>query len=104
MGLNALCEARRGSLGPARSADATPGLGWSGRLTVARVLEALDALPAQGSVELVAHPGETSAALEARYRWGYDWSGETDALCAPELAEGLAARGFELTRFTAMAA
>ena len=46
----------------------------------------------QGVTELVTHPG----AGVSGYAWGYDWEGETRALCDPRLPEELAVRGITL--------
>lgn len=104
LGLNVLQRGRRASLDGLRSADSTPGLAESGHLTVQAIRRALDTVPAGAVAELVAHPGVTTPALEARYDWGYDWSGETDALTDPELRAAILDDGFELRRFTDLAA
>lgn len=48
----------------------------------------------EGVTELVTHPGVDVSG----YAWGYDWDGETRALCEPKLTEELARRG--ITRAT----
>lgn len=104
VGLNALGRLRRRSLRPLRSADVTPALGESGHLSAARIESALAGVPCGAVAELVAHPGVTTPALQARYDWGYDWSGETAALRSPELRRSLERDGFELRRFPDLAA
>ncbi|HEX7153970.1 MAG TPA: ChbG/HpnK family deacetylase [Thermoanaerobaculia bacterium] len=42
--------------------------------------------------ELVTHPGVGVSG----YQWGYDWEGETRALCDPRLREEIAQRGIRL--------
>ena len=103
-GLNALQRVRRASLSPLRSPDATPALGHSGHLTTDRILRGLGADRSGGVVELVAHPGVTSPSLSERYRWGYDWSGETDALVDPGLRTSLEREGYSLRTFADLAA
>jgi predicted glycoside hydrolase/deacetylase ChbG (UPF0249 family) len=104
LGLNVLQRARRAGLDGLRSADSTPALAESGRLTVQAIRRALGTVPAGSVAELVTHPGVTTPALEARYDWGYDWSGETDALTAPDLRAAILDDGFELCHFTHLAA
>lgn len=103
-GLNALARVRRPSLGPLRSADVTPALGVSGHLTVERIVRGLARVPRGAVAELVVHPGVTTPALQSRYDWGYDWSGETAALRDPELRRALERDGFDLRRFADLAA
>jgi predicted glycoside hydrolase/deacetylase ChbG (UPF0249 family) len=47
----------------------------------------------EGVTELVTHPGVGVSG----YAWGYEWDGETRALCDPRLREELAQRGITLT-------
>ena len=104
VGMNTLQGIRRSSLGTLRAPDATPALGLSGHLTTDAILAALHDAP-QGSIsELVTHPGVTTPSLEDRYRWGYDWSGETAALTDPTLRETLHGSGFALHSFSGVAA
>lgn len=99
LGVNVLRRLRRPTLGGLRSADVTPALGESGRLTPDTVARRLRRVPPGALAELVAHPGVSTPALRARYDWGYDWSGETATLCEPELRRSLERDGFELRRF-----
>ena len=104
-GLNVLQTVRRASLQPLRSPDSTPALGHSGHLSTDRILRGLSTEKAGGGVaELVAHPGVTSRSLQGRYRWGYDWSGETAALTDPELRTSLEREGYSLCTFADLAA
>jgi predicted glycoside hydrolase/deacetylase ChbG (UPF0249 family) len=104
LGLNLLRVGRRLSLGRLKSADVTPALARSGHLTAPRIARELALVPRDAIAELVVHPGVTTAALQERYDWGYDWSGETTALTDPGLRDAIAAGGFELHRFADMAA
>jgi predicted glycoside hydrolase/deacetylase ChbG (UPF0249 family) len=102
-GLNVLQSwRRRGGPGAPRSPDLTPALGFAGHLSAERILRALQHAPTGAIAELVTHPGVTSPELEARYRWGFDWSGESDALTDPELKLALQNAGFRLTTFSAL--
>jgi hypothetical protein len=103
-GLNVLQRVRRRALGPLRAADATPALGLSGHLTVAAIVTGLATVPAGALAELVAHPGFTTPALQGRYDWGYDWTGETEALRDPELRLAVERAGFALRGFRPAAA
>ena len=103
-GLNVLQRVRRSSVSPLRTPDWTPALGHSGHLTTDRILRGLRASRHRGIMELVAHPGVTSETLPQRYRWGYDWIGETEALTDPELRTSLEREGYSLRTFSDLAA
>jgi len=77
----------------------TVGLHAAGRLDAAALRGILRALP-DGVHELVTHPGRTTPALRARYRWDYRWTEETEALCGIAPAE-LAALGVSVEAFAA---
>ena len=49
------------------------------------------------------HPGVQSPELEASYRWGFDWDGETATLTDPDLRAALEDAGFRLTTFAELA-
>lgn len=102
-GMNVLQRRRRRELSIGRSPDATPALGFAGHLTADRILRDLDLIPAGLVSELVTHPGVQSPELEASYRWGFDWDGETAALTDPTLRASLEAAGFRLTTFAELA-
>lgn len=103
-GANALERFRRASLGSLRAPGSTPALGLSGHLTTDGILSGLSLVPSGSVAELVTHPGITTTALKDRYRWGYDWTGETAALNDPELREALQRAGFVLSSFSGLAA
>ena len=103
-GLNGLRRLRRTALAPLRSADTTPALGESGHLTIERILRGLARVPTGAVAELVTHPGVTTPALQSRYDWGYDWTGETAALSDPALRRTIEDQGFDLRRFADLAA
>jgi predicted glycoside hydrolase/deacetylase ChbG (UPF0249 family) len=102
--LRALARRCRRRMPPAVAAlDGTVGLADAGHLTRER-LRAVLAGGWRGRCELVCHPGEGDAALAARYRWGYAWDAEREALCDPALPALLAGQGIELTSFSRLAA
>ena len=50
-----------------------------------------------GDLELCVHPGVNTPALEQRYAsWQFDWTGERDALLAPQFRLAVAEAGYEL--------
>lgn len=73
---------------------ATVGLDVAGHLGREKLLHILRRLPT-GVHELVVHPGVEDPELRARYTWGYDWSGELEALCSP-LGDELQRLGIQL--------
>jgi hopanoid biosynthesis associated protein HpnK len=83
--------------------DQTLGIAEAGRLTSER-LRRLVLATGEGTAELVCHPGADDPALAERYRWGYDWDRETQALCGPAVRDALRAAGVELTTFRRLAA
>lgn len=60
------------------------GLIESGRLRERRLSVILGNL-APGTSELVCHPGVGTADLAVRYKWGYDWQSELNALTNPAI-------------------
>jgi predicted glycoside hydrolase/deacetylase ChbG (UPF0249 family) len=100
--LRALARRGRRRLPPGvRALDATVGLLAAGRLTGERLRALVPRLA--GTCELVCHPGRGDVELGARYRWGYAWDAEREALCDPGLAEMLRGAGVELTSFSRLA-
>ncbi|MPY96030.1 MAG: ChbG/HpnK family deacetylase [Acidimicrobiia bacterium] len=87
---------------PARFA----GLDEAGRLDLASVLAALRrlSLAGGGSAEIGCHPGEAEDPDRRRYRWGYRWADELDALRAPAARAAVEAAGFRLGTFADLAA
>lgn len=79
------------------------GFDEAGRLdrpALTAALARLTAAPA-AVAELGCHPGRPDADC-ARYRWGYRWADEVEALCDPALASGLARAGVALARYDAL--
>ena len=69
------------------------GLAEAGRMDLARWRTLLDALPSEGTFEVVLHPGVEDARARERYPWGYSWEEEAAALEDDGLSEPMSARG-----------
>jgi predicted glycoside hydrolase/deacetylase ChbG (UPF0249 family) len=80
--------------------DAT-GIELAGQLDQARLEKALDQLAARGapSVELTMHPGEADDSDRHRYKWGYRWADELDALTSPAMRAAADRHGFTLATY-----
>jgi len=96
-------EARAGGL---RYPGAAAGFDEGGTLALPALLGCLRALGAGGtsSAELGLHPGEPDDAELARYRWGYRWGDELEALCAPEARAEVERGGFTLGSYATLVA
>ena len=75
------------------SNDRTIGVTEAGHLTAERIIELLDHV--DGVTELVTHPGAGVPRFYAH--WGYEWDGETAALCDPRVRAAIAAKHIKLT-------
>ena len=64
----------------------------------------LDRLVISGaaSAELLAHPGEPVDPERSRYRWGYRWPDELEALLGSGARDAVARRGFTLGTYAAL--
>lgn len=79
--------------------DRFRGIDEAGDWDLARLRNALSELASgPGSAELNCHPGAALDPERARYRWGYRWGTELDALVAPELRADVVRLGVRLTR------
>lgn len=76
-----------------RTSDHFSGMAVSGHLTAAILARYLQNAH-DGLTEIVCHPGTDNRALSQTFDWGYDWEGETAALCSAE------ARAVPATRTT----
>ena len=76
-----------------RTSDHFSGMAVSGHLT-APTLAAYLQNARNGLTEIVCHPGADNGVLSQAFDWGYDWDGETAALCSSE------ARAAAVTRTT----
>jgi len=65
------------------TSDYFSGMAVSGHLT-APILAAYLQNVRPGLTEIVCHPGMDNRVLSQTFDWGYDWDGETAALCSPE--------------------
>jgi predicted glycoside hydrolase/deacetylase ChbG (UPF0249 family) len=72
--------------------DRTIGVAEAGHLTAERIIELLDHV--DGITELVTHPGVGVPRFYAH--WGYDWDGETAALCDPRVRAAIHERHIKL--------
>jgi predicted glycoside hydrolase/deacetylase ChbG (UPF0249 family) len=77
------------------------GLAHAGRNTVATFSHELNyaARPANvtahRAIELVVHPGVNTPDLESKYvDWGFNWTGERDALLSPQFSEAVENAGY----------
>lgn len=79
------------------------GLAEAGRMDLARWRTLLDALPREGTFEVVLHPGVEDARARLRYPWGYSWEDEAAALEDDGLLETMSARGVARVGFGELA-
>jgi predicted glycoside hydrolase/deacetylase ChbG (UPF0249 family) len=79
------------------------GLAEAGRMHLARWRTLLDALPSEGTFEVVLHPGVEDARARLRYPWGYSWEEEATALEDDGLSERMSARGVARVGFGELA-
>jgi predicted glycoside hydrolase/deacetylase ChbG (UPF0249 family) len=77
------------------------GIEVAGKLDHDRLQRVLARLAAHGapSVELTVHPGEPDDPDRARYRWGYRWPDELDALTTGDAHQAVARFGFRLATY-----
>lgn len=84
---------------------ASTGLDEAGHLDGPRMLRAISTLGSApgGSAELATHPGMSDDPDLGRYRWGYLWSDELEALCSTAVKDAVEASGFTLATFADLA-
>src|SRR5262249_41815909 len=89
---------RRASAQGLAQTDAFAGFDEAGRLDEPRLGKTIAALGRlrAGSAELCVHPGVADDPARLRYQWGYQWSDELRALCAPAAREAVRRAGLEL--------
>jgi predicted glycoside hydrolase/deacetylase ChbG (UPF0249 family) len=82
------------------------GLDEAGTLDASRLVPTLERLArTRGpSAELATHPGEADDPERARYRWGYIWDSELDALVDPEARRRVSSLGFRLGTYADLGA
>ena len=97
----ARCATVAGLLHPA---DAV-GIEVAGKLDNGRLRRLLARMASRGraSVELTVHPGEDDDPDRARYRWGYRWPEEMEALIGPRARQAVADYGFTLGTYADLA-
>jgi predicted glycoside hydrolase/deacetylase ChbG (UPF0249 family) len=76
------------------------GLAEAGGMALPRWMSLLEALRADGTFEVVLHPGADDANARARYPWGYAWEEEAAALESDELAAAFTRHGLETVPFS----
>lgn len=107
LGVRTLTEAtaRRLRRAGLTSTEDYAGLDEAGALDAARFTATVRSLAARGrpSAELNAHPGEAGDGELGRFAWGYRWADELAALVDPATRSAVAAAGYELGGFTALA-
>jgi predicted glycoside hydrolase/deacetylase ChbG (UPF0249 family) len=90
--LNLFCRAA--PLERLRRSDGFVGFYFGGRLDEASLATVLDHLPADGTVELMCHPGADD--MRPTGDWQYAWAAERAALMSPRIRQLLLARGVHL--------
>ena len=79
------------------------GIAEAGQMTLPRWTALLASL-AGGTYEAVLHPGTGAGGTGARYRWGYRWDEEAEALASGELRTLFTRTGVEKVSFEGLAA
>ena len=82
------------------------GLDEAGRFDETAMLRALERFAASdvASVELSGHPGEAEDDERHRYRWGYHWGAELEAVLSPRVREAIDRYGYRLGTYRDLAA
>ncbi|MGH2705995.1 MAG: ChbG/HpnK family deacetylase [Actinomycetota bacterium] len=90
--------AQRASAAGLRFPASFAGLDESGRISTSMLEQMVGRLAAEGasSAELCCHPGSPHDPERERYRWGYRWAEELEALCSARAAQAVARGGFHL--------
>ena len=86
-------------------ADDSAGLDEAGQFDEATMLRALDrfATADASSIELSGHPGEAEDDERSRYRWGYHWGVELDAVLSPLVRQSVERHGYRLGTYRDLA-
>jgi hypothetical protein len=69
--------------------------------TLVRTIESLGR--SSGHADLTVHPGVAGDPDRDRYRWGYSWPDELEALCSAAAADAVHRAGFVLGSFDDLA-
>jgi predicted glycoside hydrolase/deacetylase ChbG (UPF0249 family) len=84
--------------------DRAAGLDTAGRLDLDALSRAVSALACESGVaDLTTHPGADPDPERERYTWGYSWTEELQALCAPRARQAIEDAGFTLTDYRELA-
>jgi predicted glycoside hydrolase/deacetylase ChbG (UPF0249 family) len=86
--------------------EAAAGLDEAGRFDQRSLLEALDHFADLdvASIELSGHPGEAEDPERHRYRWGYEWGTELEAVLSPQVRQAIERHAFRLGTYRDLAA
>ena len=86
--------------------SAAAGLDEAGRFDETAMLRILERFAATDvrSIELSGHPGEAEDDERHRYRWGYHWGAELDAVLSPRVRAAVDAYGYRLGTYRDLAA
>jgi predicted glycoside hydrolase/deacetylase ChbG (UPF0249 family) len=86
--------------------EGAAGLDEAGRFDEAALLRVLErfALADVTSVELSGHPGEAEDDERHRYRWGYEWGAELDAVLSPRVRQAVDRHGYRLGTYRDLSA
>lgn len=80
--------------------DHASGLDRAGHMTGAHLGREIMELGRHGRhADLAVHPGMAADPDRVRYRWGFEWAEEMEALCNQSAQEAVLAAGFELGTF-----
>ncbi len=84
--------------------DDSSGLDEAGRVDQRALAAAVEGFARRGAAvaELGCHPGEADDPDRHRYRWGYTWSTELEALTSSEARQAVARAGFTLGGYDAV--
>jgi predicted glycoside hydrolase/deacetylase ChbG (UPF0249 family) len=93
--------ARRADAAGIAHPDHFVGLADSGHMTTERLTSSIEraAQTAQGPVEIGVHPGNPDDPDRGRYEWGFEWAGELEALCDPQVGLRIREAGWRLGSF-----
>jgi predicted glycoside hydrolase/deacetylase ChbG (UPF0249 family) len=78
--------------------EAAAGLDEAGRFDERPLLDALERFADLdvASIELSGHPGEAEDPERHRYRWGYEWGTELEAVLSPRVRHAVESHGYRL--------
>lgn len=84
--------------------DQADGLDTAGAVDAERLRSMIDRFAAgEGHADVTVHPGADPDPDRVRYRWGYSWPRELEAVCDRGVAQHITATGFTLGSFRDLA-